>query len=359
MGAPAKSTAGGKKQGMESTSGPEWARGRSRSKIVRSTVAGRGRTSRPPKGHAPANDDTSRLDVKAGPPRYTNKSVKPKLLTAALAAADKRGYQALRVSDITDPAGVTRQAFYAHFRDKRHCLCEALDPRLAAIERMTSEAPEAAATNFSAEWSGHIVGVLDELLGEHFVSGEGTKGRLLEAMSEELQDPPALAGVRIGNLVKAARVPQGDFYRQFSGKRECFAVLYEERLDCLLGAIESAASPPAKDEAPAMARLFRALESEFAADPGNVRLLVLGECELPSPGTDETCGGSRRGALAEGLAGALSRCPGNIRIDHLMVGSLVEVIRSAVLTGSLEGLGERLNAVVGSLSPSPALALAA
>src|SRR5690606_7933487 len=143
-----------------------------------------------------------------------------------------RGYEAMRVSDITDPIGVTRQAFYAHFRDKRHCVAEALDPKLGAIERMAASASEQ-----NAEWAPRGAHLIDDVIADRFGSPEGTRGRIVNAMIELLGSTGSFHKVRIGALVREAHVPAGDFYRQFSSKQECFAVAYEQLLHDLLAEI--------------------------------------------------------------------------------------------------------------------------
>ncbi len=309
----------------------------------------------PPKGHVSSDLRLAEIE-KASPRRRTNDSARPLLLQAALEAAHHRGYQALRISDITDPADVTRQAFYAHFRDKRHCLCEALDPHLAAIERLASSLdPDQPAGRLSLvgreglpagegalgpQWSAEILAAIDELLTEHFGSAEGTKGRLIEALAAELERASSLAGIRIGNLVKRAHVPQGDFYRHFSGKRECFAVLYAERLEALGEATRLEASRLADGETPTIEDLLTALGNELEADTARARILILGEGELP-PGEDTQSAGTRRGSLSDAVAGLIDtgREP---RADGLILGALIEVIRTALLADDLDALGRKL-----------------
>lgn len=298
-----------------------------KSRVVRRSI-------RPPKGHT-SHREARKPPRSAGPPRYTNRSVRPLLLQSALEAASRRGYQALRISDITDPVNVTRQAFYLHFRDKRHCLCEALDPRLAAVVRMAADDSEGR-ERFGLEWSREVLASVDEVLGEYFGSAEGTKGRLLEAMAEELEEAGSLARVRVGSLVKRARVPQGDFYRCFSGKRECFAVLYEQLVEEVL----AEAAQRTGDEPGSPTDAFLNVGDALLADPRRLRMLVYGSSELPeTPGKE--LAGAWRGTLAE----AWSEAAGGSGKARAMASAAVEVVRSSVLNGQEDRLSARLESL--------------
>src|SRR5690606_14350759 len=181
MSAPQK-TAGGKKTKRGLKVAPSASSGARGSASPKAKPAAR--LPKPPQGHGGYARKRGpyrppRRDGQA--PRYTNRNAKEQMLDAALKVASERGYEAMRVSDITDPIGVTRQAFYAHFRDKRHCVAEALDPKLGAIERMAASASEQ-----NAEWAPRVAHLIDDVIADRFGSPEGTRGRIVNAMIELL-----------------------------------------------------------------------------------------------------------------------------------------------------------------------------
>ncbi len=259
------------------------------------------------------------------------------MLEAAREAAEQRGYEAMRVGEVTDAIGVTRQAFYAHFRDKRQCLCEAIDPKLGAIERMAaslSETDPDAATKLAL--------ALDDLIAERFTSAEGTRGRLVTAMIELLRNEGSFHKVRIGTLVRTAHVPPADFYRQFSGKQECFAVAYERLLDELVSDVAATNLPG----------LLRSFADALTADADRRRILVIEMAHLPDEAPPDV-DGARRSALGAAITDLLTDCKDVLVEDPSVTfaaASLVEVIRSTELAGDSKMLGQRLPGLVVNLS---------
>lgn len=341
MGAPAKAGGGAKKR-ASSAARRQVSVGSIAETATEPTLtaeSSRARLPKPPQGHGGYERKLTRVPPRRDgtPPRYTNESVKPELLETALALASQRGYEALRISDVTDPVGVTRQAFYAHFRDKRHCLCEAIDPKLGAILELTASADEHA-----PRWAEHVIAAIDEALAERFHSSEGTRGRLLAAMTEMLRETESLDAVRIGKLVRRAHVPTADFYRQFSGKQECFAVTYEELLDGVFeDALPTGTRQPTRPSSEALGALGQAL----AADPVRMQLLVVEASKLPQEPREEMAG-SWRGSLRERIAELLaSRADNEAEAGRaaLAASSAVEVIRSTAVAGDAESLPGRLS----------------
>src|SRR5262249_34919333 len=49
-----------------------------------------------------------------------------RLFAALVAVVAEKGYEATRVEDLLELSGVSRSAFYAHFKDKEECLLAAL-----------------------------------------------------------------------------------------------------------------------------------------------------------------------------------------------------------------------------------------
>ncbi len=298
---------------------------------------------KPPQGHGGIRIKSSRSKPRSeGAPHYSTANAKQRMLDAAGDAAERRGYESLRICDITDPTGVTRQAFYAHFRDKRHCLAEVVDPRLAAIERMAASAQAE-----QPDWAAHVMHAVDEAICERFSSPDGTRGRLVAAITEMLCESESLNKVKIGALVKRARVPQGDFYRQFSGKRECFAVAYEVMLDQVAGEIRESLG-----EERTTPLLLRSLGETVASDPVRLRLLVIEASHLPDLESDELAG-AWRGSLAERLGELLGGAQDVDQDDpqiYLAAASVVEVIRSATAAGEIAELPAQLEGLTSVLA---------
>ena len=72
-------------------------------------------------------------------PADSERSQRERLFAALVAISSERGYEATRISDLVKMAGVSRGAFYEHFRDKQECMLAAVDalvePTIALIER--------------------------------------------------------------------------------------------------------------------------------------------------------------------------------------------------------------------------------
>ncbi len=259
------------------------------------------------------------------------------MLAAARDAASERGYEAMRVAEVTDAVGVTRQAFYAHFRDKRQCLCEAIDPKLGAIERMAASLYET-----DSDAAAKLAHALDDLIAERFGSPEGTRGRLVSAMIELLRAEGSFHKVRIGTLAKTAHVPPGDFYRQFSGKRECFAVAYEQLLGEMASEVSGADLP----------ELLSSLAEVLVADDERRRILVIEAAHLPDEAPADI-DGARKSALTNAIAMLFASCSEISSSDPRLTfaaASVVEVIRSAELAADPKLLERRLPDLAGSLS---------
>jgi AcrR family transcriptional regulator len=82
---------------------------------------------RPGRGNAPEDSDRSQRE---------------RLFGAIVALSSERGYEATKIGDLVKLAGVSRAAFYDHFRDKEELLLAAVDalvePTIALIERSES-----------------------------------------------------------------------------------------------------------------------------------------------------------------------------------------------------------------------------
>jgi AcrR family transcriptional regulator len=72
-------------------------------------------------------------------PEDSERSQRERLYGAIVALSSEQGYEATKISDLVKVAGVSRAAFYEHFRDKEELLLAAVDalvePTIAIIER--------------------------------------------------------------------------------------------------------------------------------------------------------------------------------------------------------------------------------
>ncbi len=60
------------------------------------------------------------------PPEEVARNQQERLFAALVAVVAEKGYEATRVEDLLELSGVSRSAFYAHFKDKEECLLAAL-----------------------------------------------------------------------------------------------------------------------------------------------------------------------------------------------------------------------------------------
>jgi AcrR family transcriptional regulator len=72
-------------------------------------------------------------------PEASDRSQRERLFGAIVALSAEQGYEATKIADLVALAGVSRAAFYEHFRDKQECLLAAVDalvePTIELIER--------------------------------------------------------------------------------------------------------------------------------------------------------------------------------------------------------------------------------
>ena len=71
-------------------------------------------------------------------PSESDRSQRERLFGAMVALSAEQGYEATKIADLVKLAGVSRAAFYEHFKDKQECLLAAVDaliePTIALIE---------------------------------------------------------------------------------------------------------------------------------------------------------------------------------------------------------------------------------
>lgn len=116
----------------------------------------------------------------------TAEETRTRLLAAAAAAFESRGFEGTRVADIADDAGVSKGAMYAHFPSKAALLTASLAER--ASEELGALFPPGAHPS-----------VLDLLLafGQHLLERPPARGALVvEALVAARRDPEVAAAMR-------------------------------------------------------------------------------------------------------------------------------------------------------------------
>jgi len=76
------------------------------------------------------------------PREVVAQSQRERLLAAVVRVSAAQGYQATSVADVLGAAGVGRESFYKHFKDKEDCFIAANDALLGALEERVTEAYE-------------------------------------------------------------------------------------------------------------------------------------------------------------------------------------------------------------------------
>lgn len=74
------------------------------------------------------------------PRALVEQSQRERLLAAVIRVTALKGYEASSVADILDKAGVGRETFYQHFKDKENCFVTANDVLLTDLEQKVSDA---------------------------------------------------------------------------------------------------------------------------------------------------------------------------------------------------------------------------
>ncbi len=259
------------------------------------------------------------------PPRYSNRSAKPKILEAARKTAEQRGYDRLRLADIANEAGISHQAFYGHFANKRHAVAVATSDELGAIADLAMRGSKQ-----EEEWAERMLTDIDRTLAATYPATDGPERWLRDRITEAISTDGGFNALRIIELIKVSRLGHGEFYRRYGGKRGCLQRIYADALR----EVRSEAGEDLSIETVAKA---------IASDPDRARLLVLGAPHLP--GRDEENALASQSSLLDLLRGVVTaELGGEATSQHVLViaGGALEVIRSAVLTGSLQRLPDEL-----------------
>ncbi len=76
-------------------------------------------------------------------PEESDRSQRERLFGAMVALSSEKGYEATKIADLVKVAGVSRAAFYEHFKDKKECLLGAVDALVEPTIKAMEEAEDA------------------------------------------------------------------------------------------------------------------------------------------------------------------------------------------------------------------------
>ncbi|HET8861664.1 MAG TPA: TetR/AcrR family transcriptional regulator, partial [Solirubrobacterales bacterium] len=87
------------------------------------------------------------------------RSQRERLFGATVACVASQGYEATTVADLLELSGVSRSAFYEHFRDKEDCVLATFDALIARSVRLMS-----GEMSGNGSWDARATSALDTLL---------------------------------------------------------------------------------------------------------------------------------------------------------------------------------------------------
>lgn len=269
-------------------------------------------------------------EPKARPSHDTTRSARPLILAAARKTAARKGYELLQVQDITAEAGISHQAFYGHFANKRHVVAVATSDELGSVADLVMRGSKR-----SELWAQRLLDDIDKALIETYPSKEGPSQRLRRRLIKAIRSEGGYEALRIAELVKVSKVGHGEFYRRYGGKKGCLQRIYAEVLE----EVEAEVSSRAAELDP-----LTAFGESLSSDPKRAELLILGASYLPAgPPPDQ--GVATREALFE-LAGSYVVADAQVtfsaRTRDAITGALLEVVRSSVLSGETKALSGKI-----------------
>jgi len=137
------------------------------------------------------------------PAEEVARNQRERLFAALVAIVAEKGYEATRVEDLLDLSGVSRSAFYEHFRDKQACLLAAVDAFLEPT-------------------------VLEIVEGDRRPHGEARARQVLDALIERIVDQPAAARMCFVDVFAAGEPAVEQFDRAIDAFQAFVAASYEE-----------------------------------------------------------------------------------------------------------------------------------
>ena len=98
---------------------------------------------RTPWGNAEELRDKKMRPGRGNEPEESDRSQRERLFGAMVALSSEKGYEATKIADLVKVAGVSRAAFYEHFKDKKECLLGAVDALVEPTIKVMEEAEDA------------------------------------------------------------------------------------------------------------------------------------------------------------------------------------------------------------------------
>jgi len=98
---------------------------------------------RTPWGNAEELRDKKMRPGRGNAPEESDRSQRERLFGAMVALSSEKGYEATKIADLVKVAGVSRAAFYEHFKDKKECLLAAVDALVEPTIKVMEEAEDA------------------------------------------------------------------------------------------------------------------------------------------------------------------------------------------------------------------------
>lgn len=98
---------------------------------------------RTPWGNAEELREKKMRPGRGNAPEESDRSQRERLFGAMVALSSEKGYEATKIADLVKVAGVSRAAFYEHFKDKQECMLAAVDALVEPTIKVMEEAEDA------------------------------------------------------------------------------------------------------------------------------------------------------------------------------------------------------------------------
>jgi AcrR family transcriptional regulator len=143
-----------------------------------------------------------------------------RLLAGAIKAVEERGLTKVRIGDIVRHAAVSREAFHKCFSSKQECLEAAFGGSIDSSDsRSDMVVQHSTQTGETSQLDREQKELIDRFKRERVIAGT------IKAVEER-----GLAGVRVTDILRHAKLARKTFYEVFSGKDECIEAALDPSL---------------------------------------------------------------------------------------------------------------------------------